>query len=313
MNDSGNSITPADRAALAALDARINALLPPRYQHCYDGVRPTSMGTAGLAFGADGRVAWDQIWTSFCDLALAGGPPHRGTLLAPASAEAIAEEPQAYQEVVQEIGRGIWMATGLPVLPRVAPGWVGVCCPNEAMAAWLRRAIVVENVLARRAGNVLHLPAGPGFRLAKEIKNVVTAAAKTCHYWSYHMPDAGRTMVLSADLFEPPTAAEIAAAPGEYQATIAGVSNAIQDATGLPAVLSECAGWVGVACRSPAMSVWLMRALIVNDVLVRREGNVLYLPAHPELVARQRLAELVERFAEAFRLWVVQNEAASGA
>ena len=65
-------------AELAALDAKINALLPPQYQHCYTTVSPNSMGSAGLKYGPDGRVAWDEIWTTFCDLALAGGPPHRG-------------------------------------------------------------------------------------------------------------------------------------------------------------------------------------------------------------------------------------------
>jgi sirohydrochlorin cobaltochelatase len=54
------------------------------------------------------------------------------------------------------------------------------------MAIWLMRAIVVENVLARREGAVLYLPAGPGFTLSGEIKNVVTAVAKTYHYWLEH-------------------------------------------------------------------------------------------------------------------------------
>lgn len=59
-------------AELAALDARINALLPPRYQHFYTSVSPCSLGSAGLRYGRDGRIAWDEIWTTFCDLALAG-------------------------------------------------------------------------------------------------------------------------------------------------------------------------------------------------------------------------------------------------
>ena len=74
-----------DLAELVALEAKINAILPPQYQDRCDEVKPTSMGSAGLKFGPDGKVAWDQIWTHFCDLALAGGPPHRGTLLEPAS------------------------------------------------------------------------------------------------------------------------------------------------------------------------------------------------------------------------------------
>src|SRR5262249_42312592 len=69
------------------------------------------------------------------------------------------------------------------------PGWVGLVYPCEAMAIWLMRAVVVENVLARREGALLYLPAGPNFTLAGEIKNVVTAVAKAHHYWIEH---AGR-------------------------------------------------------------------------------------------------------------------------
>jgi sirohydrochlorin cobaltochelatase len=145
------------------------------------------MGTAPLKFGPDGKVAWDEMWTSFCDLALAGGPSHRGTLLeAVAATEALAE-PEKYRAVVAEIERGIWLATGLPVVPSRVPGWVGVRCDGEAMAVWLMRAIIVENVMVRREGEVLYLPAGPQFTLQREIKNVVTVVAKTSHYWTAHL------------------------------------------------------------------------------------------------------------------------------
>ena len=49
------------------------------------------------------------------------------------------------------------------------------------------RAIIVENVMVRRQGYILFLPAGPQFTLQREIKNVVTVIAKTVHYWSAHL------------------------------------------------------------------------------------------------------------------------------
>src|SRR5579875_3487606 len=110
-------------AELASLDEKINALLPPRYQHCYADVSPTSMGSAGVRYGPDGKVAWDQIWTTFCDLALAGGPPHRGTLLEPVSEAEVMAEPERYAEVVAEIRRAIGLTTVLPTEEGYAPGW----------------------------------------------------------------------------------------------------------------------------------------------------------------------------------------------
>jgi sirohydrochlorin cobaltochelatase len=55
------------------------------------------------------------------------------------------------------------------------------------MAAWLMRAILVENISVRRESSKLYVPAGPDYRVEKEIKNVITAVAKTTHYWKAHL------------------------------------------------------------------------------------------------------------------------------
>src|SRR3569833_3979867 len=101
---------PGDRR-LRMLEERVKTLLPFVYQERYEQVQPVSMGSAGLKFGADGKVAWNEIWGSFCDLAMAGGPPHKGKLLEPGSEDEIGREPGRYQEVVNEICRGIRMVT----------------------------------------------------------------------------------------------------------------------------------------------------------------------------------------------------------
>lgn len=165
--------------------SQLAAQLPARYQ---DGraVSSAPMGSAPMRYDDQGKVTWDQMWTDFCDLALAGGPPHRGTLLEPASPEQVRADPASYKRVVAEIERGLSLVTGLSILPDASPGWVGVQCHDEEMALWLLRAIIVENVSVRCEGNVLFLPAGPHFQLEKEIKNVITVLAKTHHYWTEH-------------------------------------------------------------------------------------------------------------------------------
>ena len=100
-------MTGADHSALIELDRRLNTLLPEEYQGTYDAVQPTPMRSAGLRYDADGRVAWDEIWGSFCDLAMAGGPPHKGRLLQPGTPHEVASAPERYSEVVKEICRGI--------------------------------------------------------------------------------------------------------------------------------------------------------------------------------------------------------------
>lgn len=162
-----------------------DALLPPRYR---DGqqVSAAPMRSAPLKYDAEGRVAWDEVWQSFCNLALAGGPPHRGSLLEPALKEEVLADPDGYARAVAEIARGLALVTKLPVVTNAAPGWVGLICRNEEMAVWLLRAIVVENVSVRREGATIFLPAAPAYRVEKEIKNVITAVAKTYHYWTEH-------------------------------------------------------------------------------------------------------------------------------
>ena len=168
------------------LETRLRTLLPEEYQDSYEAVQPVSMGSAGLKFGLDGRVAWDEIWGSFCHLAMAGGPPHRGTLLEPGTKANIDLDRGRYREVVSELCRGVEMVTGLAAMPSHLSGWIDVACPSTGMAGWLARAINMENVSAHVDGMVLHLPAGPCFRLEKEIKNVIVSIAKTCHYWVGH-------------------------------------------------------------------------------------------------------------------------------
>jgi hypothetical protein len=160
-------------------------MLPPRYR---DGqpVCTISMGSAPMRFDERGQVAWDRMWTDFCDLALAGGPPHRETLLQPATAVEIAGNAAACSQVMAEIERGLRLVTGLPTVRSEIAGWVGLRCGSERMARWLVRAIAVENVSVRREECVLYLPVGPGYRLDGEIKNVITVAAKTHHYWAEH-------------------------------------------------------------------------------------------------------------------------------
>jgi sirohydrochlorin cobaltochelatase len=172
------------------VDPRLARLLPPRYR-AGEAVSPAPMGAAPLQFDEEGRVAWDRIWSDFCDLALAGGPPHRGQLLEPVEPAACAADPAGYARVLEELARGLHLVTGLPVVESATPGWIGLQCESEEMAIWLLRAIVVENVFVRREGTVLFLPAGPHFRLAEEIKNVVTVVAKTHHYWQEHIQAMG--------------------------------------------------------------------------------------------------------------------------
>jgi hypothetical protein len=269
----------SNRSSLETLDARLKTLLPEEYRDSYEEMQPKPMGSAPLKYDAEGQVAWDEIWGSFCDLAMAGGPPHKGTLLEPGKDAAIDAEYGRYDSTAEEICRGIRMVTGLRSYLSPTPGWVCVTCLGDAMAGWLHRAIVMENVAARRRGAVLELPVAPHFRLEKEIKNVITVIAKTCHYWLGHMPRDQQqaiaelfvTMAGESPLIEPDLSSH-------DEQLAAEVASLIQRDTGLQRSNHRYPGWLGVECPGIRAAVWMMRALVASNVLSRREGTTLFVP-----------------------------------
>jgi hypothetical protein len=278
----------ADEAMFEALELRLKTILPEEYQDCYDDIEPVSMGSAGLKYGRDGKVAWNDIWSTFCDLAMAGGPPHKGALLEPGSRAAIDVEPDRYRQVVDEICRGVTMVTDLAAEPSPVPGWIRVDCETSGMAEWLVRAIVMENVSARCQGALLELPAGPGYRVEKEIKNVITVIAKTCHYWLEHMWATQRrdianlfaTMAGESPLVQP-AFADDDFSTDRHQMLCGSMGETIQLATGLSPSNHRYVGWLGLESPNVRAAIWMMRALVAGSVLSRREETTLFVPVNP--------------------------------
>ena len=276
-----------DLTTLEELDRRLRTLLPEEYEKTYEDIEPTPMRSAGLKYAADGTVAWDEIWGSFCDLAMAGGPPHKGALLEAGTPADIDQARDRYDEVTAEIARGITLATELPADPSPVPGWVRVSCYGETMAGWLLRAIVMENVAARRDRIAIDLPAAPSFRLEKEIKNVITVLAKTSHYWLGHMPRSQKQsieelfteMAREHGLVEPEGRSD-GPIDRDHSPLVARMTDAIHQHTGLIAAPRQYRGWLGVACPTVRAAVWLMRAAVAANLLSRREGTTLFVPVN---------------------------------
>jgi sirohydrochlorin cobaltochelatase len=147
------------------------------------------MTSAPFLWRPDGRPDWGGMWTTFCELALYGGPPQRGPE-SPlrATTDGVVESDG---EMLAEMRRGIWETTGLYAETSV-PGWLAVSCDSPTMAAWMCAAIILENVGARVDENRLLLPAGPDYQLKDEVKSIITVVAKTHHYWQAHVADTGR-------------------------------------------------------------------------------------------------------------------------
>ena len=151
-----------------------------------------AMASAPFVWRRDGRPDWGAMWTTFCDLALHGGPPQRGALQALRGPSVDDRAARSAPEIAAELRRGIEETTGLSV-EAAEPGWIAITCASARMAAWLCAAIILENVDARVEGARLLVPAGPGFALEDQVKSVVTVVAKTHHYWREHLESARET------------------------------------------------------------------------------------------------------------------------
>ena len=243
-----------NKSDLDYLDDRIHSLLPPQYQHCYGSVSPNSMGSAPLVFDPDGRVAWDRIWTTFCDLGLAGGPPHRGQLLEETLPTGNEAEAQKRKPVAEELQRGIRLTTGLVAKRFSSDQWICVECDCLAEATWLQFAVVAENVSARREGKGLLLPVGEYFKDTKEIKNIVVALAKSWHYWSGHLTGSQKRAFQDVEIVEPAGKEWFQDHSREYAKSLSGLIKEIRESLDWPIVSNRYFGWLGIECPDPMVA-----------------------------------------------------------
>jgi sirohydrochlorin cobaltochelatase len=179
------------------------------------------------------------------------------------------------------------------------------------MAAWLVRAIVAENVIARHEGEILFVPAGPQFRIEKEIKNVVVSVAKSCHYLLDHVEPEERPRGFTDDLIEPPLPEAIAAAPDQYQAAAEELRDKLSNQTSLTTTESKSPGWIGLRCTSEEMAIWLQRAIVVENILARREADSLFVPVSIDNIHGEAGDRVSTAVSQAVRLWQFRTSGGS--
>ena len=100
-----------------------------------------AMASAPFVWRRDGRPDWGAMWTTFCDLALHGGPPQRGALQALRGPSVDDRAARSAPEIAAELRRGIEETAGLGV-------------EAEQYIAWFVRAA------ARRHARGSHLGQG---------------------------------------------------------------------------------------------------------------------------------------------------------
>ena len=89
-----------------------------------------------------------------------------------------------------------------------------------------------------------------------------------------------------------------------YVRVVAEIERGLRLVTGLPIVHTEQLGWVGVQCYDEQMALWLLRAIIVENVCVRREGDKLFLPAGPDFQLEKEIKNVITVLAKTHHYWI---------
>jgi len=147
--------------------------------------------------------------------------------------------------------------------------------------------VTMENVAVRAEAEVLLLPASPAFRLDKEIKNVVTVIAKTWHYWDAHLSFTQQFAIgrffaegrRTAPFIEPAHSPDRLRPAGEVVAYY-DIGRRLGHAAGFAVSPHQYVGWIGLECPSVRAGVWIMRALLCDQVASRREATTLFVPVN---------------------------------
>ena len=114
------------------------------------------------------------------------------------------------------------------------------------------------------------------------------------------------------DLLEAVDPAECLAEPERYAEVVAEIGTGIHTITGLSIVESNVPGWVGIQCDGEEMAIWLVRAIIVENIMVRREADVLYVPAGPQFTLKEEILSIVTVVSKTWRHWIMHQWQASG-
>ena len=187
------TLATAPVARLDALRAGLGRDLDAQTREYAPPARPDpaeAMSSAPFVWREDGRPDWARMWTTFCELALYGGPPHRGPEQRAAGAERRGGR-GSDAAMLAEMRRGIWETTGLYAESGAAglarrhvrhrPRWPPGCARPSSSRMSTRGST--------RIG--LLVPAGPDYQLKDEVKSIITVVAKTHHYWQAHVADSG--------------------------------------------------------------------------------------------------------------------------
>ena len=296
-----------NRRTLEALEVRLRVLLPEEYQDSYETCEPKPMGSAGLKYGADGQVAWDEMWGAS---AIWRWPAGRRTR-ARCSSRLARGDRRASRSLRRGRRRDLPRHHDGDRSPRASvadPGWVRVTCFSDAMAGVAAaRHRDGERVGARAAARPSICRPRPASGSKRRSRTSSPSSPRPATTGSGHMPREQQRAI--ADLFAAHGGGVATHRSGRRREDGArasapeGLSRAIERETGWKAAHHQYRGWLGVECSTVKAAIWMMRMMVASNVLSRREGTVLFLPVNDvsdaggEIVTR--LLTRVHRFAAA--------------
>lgn len=143
------------------------------------------MAAAPIVYDDSGKVAWDKMWDSYCNLAKEGGPSHRGKDQSIIKKSHITPETEEYRAAMNEALRGVGLIVPYK-LSEDNDGWITLELETSNKAKWFNEVINEENVEAKQNGKTILLPINDDFDVTHDVKSIITVVGKAHHYWKIH-------------------------------------------------------------------------------------------------------------------------------
>jgi hypothetical protein len=103
------------------------------------------------------------------------------------------------------------------------------------------------------------------------------------------------------NILEPGSAKAIRRQPEAQIRVLDQLAAGLLDATGWPVTRDVEPGWIGLICPDEPSALWLTRAITAEQIAVKRQGEIVCLPAGPDFQLNAQIESVVTTVAKTHR------------
>lgn len=114
-------------------------------------------------------------------------------------------------------------------------------------------------------------------------------------------PSRARAATFRAVVLEPGRAKAVRQSPEAQERVLELLATGLIEATGWPVTKDVGPGWIGLICPNESSALWLTRAISAEHIAVKREGEIVCLPAGPDFQPNAQIESVISTVAKSQR------------